>query len=189
MSKLMWLNFVRLNAPQSRATRLNPLRFRGRLTPALIGIAMLLSACGFTMRGQDLGLPFKSVMVEGAQGTAAEVVQILRNKPGLTISNKRLDAQVVLTLLSQQVDRTVVAFSAAGRPREIQLRMRVSYRINDGFGSELSGPLEITQTRDLSINEAEFLAIGSAEAAMVEDMQRDIAQQLVRRLRAVRPPG
>jgi LPS-assembly lipoprotein len=87
------------------------------------------------------------------------------------------------------VDRTVVACSAAGRPREIQLRMRVAYRVNDGFGSEISGPLEITQTRDLSINEAEFLAIGSAEAFMIEDMQRDIAQQLVRRLRAVRLPG
>jgi LPS-assembly lipoprotein len=67
--------------------------------------------------------------------------------------------------------------------------MRVAYRINDGFGVELSGAQEITQFRDLSINEAEFLAIGSAEAFMVEDMQRDIAQQLVRRLRAIRPPG
>jgi len=95
----------------------------------------------------------------------------------------------VLTILSQQVDRTVVAFSGAGRPREIQLRMRVDYRINDGFGVELSGTQEITQLRDLSITEGEVLSAGSAESFMIEDMQRDIAQQLVRRLRAIRPPG
>jgi len=165
-----------------------------RYAPRLLGLtlltmAVLVSGCGFTPRGQNLGLPFKSIVVEGNQGTAAEVLQVLRNTPSLTISARKVDAAVVLTILSQQVDRTVVAFSGAGRPREIQLRMRVAYRINDGFGVELSGAQEITQFRDLSINEAEFLAIGSAEAFMVEDMQRDIAQQLVRRLRAIRPPG
>ncbi len=167
----------------------NTSRLRYLAVSAIAVCALLVSGCGFTLRGQDLGLPFKSILVEGNQGTASEVLQILRNKPGLAISSKKPDAQVVLTVISQQVDRTVVAFSAAGRPREIQLRMRVAYRVNDGFGSEISGPLEITQIRDLSINEAEFLAIGSAEAFMIEDMQRDIAQQLVRRLRAVRLPG
>jgi LPS-assembly lipoprotein len=156
---------------------------------AIAALTLLVSGCGFALRGQSLDLPFKSILVEGSQGTASEVLQILRNKPGLTISSKRLEAQVVLTVISQQVDRTVVAFSAAGRPREIQLRMRVAYRINDGFGVELSGAQEIAQFRELSINEAEFLAIGGAESLMIEDMQRDIAQQLVRRLRAVRLPG
>ena len=167
----------------------NTSRLRCFAISAIAALTLLVSGCGFALRGQSLGLPFKSILVEGSQGTASEVLQILRNKPGLTISSKRLEAQVVLTVISQQVDRTVVAFSAAGRPREIQLRMRVAYRINDGFGVELSGAQEIAQLRELSINEAELLAIGGAENLMIEDMQRDIAQQLVRRLRAVRLPG
>jgi LPS-assembly lipoprotein len=167
----------------------NTSRLRCLAISAIAVCALLISGCGFTLRGQDLGLPFKSILVEGSQGAASEVLQILRNKPGLTISSKRLDAQVVLTVISQQVDRTVVAFSAAGRPREIQIRMRVAYRINDGFGVELSGAQEIAQFRELSVNEAEFLALSGAESLMIEDMQRDIAQQLVRRLRAVRLPS
>jgi len=167
----------------------NTSRLRCFAISAIAALTLLVSGCGFALRGQSLDLPFKSILVEGSQGTASEVLQILRNKPGLTISSKRLEAQVVLTVISQQVDRTVVAFSAAGRPREIQLRMRVAYRINDGFGVELSGAQEIAQLRELSINEAELLAIGGAESLMIEDMQRDIAQQLVRRLRAVRLPG
>jgi len=167
----------------------NTSRLRCLAISAITACVLLVSGCGFTLRGQDLGLPFKSIVVEGSQGTASEVLQILRNKPGLTISSKKIEAQVVLTVISQQVDRTVVAFSAAGRPREIQIRMRVAYRINDGFGVELSGAQEIVQFRELSINEAEFLALSGAESLMIEDMQRDIAQQLVRRLRAVRLPS
>ena len=167
----------------------NTSRLRCLAISAIAACVLLVSGCGFTLRGQDLNLPFKSILVEGSQGTASEVLQILRNKPGLTISSKKIEAQVVLTVTSQQVDRTVVAFSAAGRPREIQIRMRVAYRINDGFGVELSGAQEIVQFRELSINEAEFLALSGAESLMIEDMQRDIAQQLVRRLRAVRLPS
>jgi len=167
----------------------NTSRLRCLAISAITACVLLVSGCGFTLRGQDLNLPFKSILVEGGQGTASEVLQILRNKPGLIISGKKIEAQVVLTVISQQVDRTVVAFSAAGRPREIQIRMRVAYRINDGFGVELSGAQEIVQFRELSINEAEFLALSGAESLMIEDMQRDIAQQLVRRLRAVRLPS
>ena len=68
----------------------------------------------------------------------------------------------------------------------IQLRMRVTYRITDGLAIELSSPQEISQTRDVSVTESEVLAQPAAEAFVREDMQRDIAQQLIRRLRAVK---
>lgn len=76
-----------------------------RYAPRMLGLtllmmAVLVSGCGFTPRGQNLGLPFKSIVVEGNQGTAAEVLQVLRNKPGLTIANRKVDAAVVLTILS-----------------------------------------------------------------------------------------
>ena len=89
--------------------------------------------------------------------------------------------------MSQTTDRTVTAFSSAGRPRELQLRMRTTYRITDGFAVELSSPQEISLTRDVTVTESEALAQTSAEAFMQEDMQRDTAQQLIRRLRAIKP--
>jgi LPS-assembly lipoprotein len=67
--------------------------------------------------------------------------------------------------------------------------MRVAYRITDGFGIELVAPQEIAQTRDISVSESEALAMTSAEDFMRNDMNRDIAQQLIRRLRAVKLPA
>ena len=89
--------------------------------------------------------------------------------------------------MSQTTDRTVVAFSGDGRPRELQLRIRTTYRVTDGFALELSSPQEISQTGNITVSESEALAQTGAEAFVQEEMQRDIAQQLIRRLRAIKP--
>ena len=138
------------------------------------------------MRGFDLGLPFKTIAIQGEFEVAREVRQMIESRPGVLIATKPMAAQVVLIVASQQLDRTVTAFNAAGRPREVQLRMRVTYRITDGLAIELSSTQEIVQIRDVSVTESEVLAQPAAEAFLREDMQRDIAQQLIRRLRAVK---
>ena len=148
--------------------------------------SIALVGCGFKMRGFDLGLPFKTIAIQGEFEVAREVRQMIESRPGVLIATKPMAAQVVLIVASQQLDRTVTAFNAAGRPREVQLRMRVTYRITDGLAIELSSTQEIVQIRDVSVTESEVLAQPAAEAFLREVMQRDIAQQLIRRLRAVK---
>jgi LPS-assembly lipoprotein len=159
---------------------------------ALLGIAsaalVSVSGCGFKVQGPEPNLPFKTLAIQGTQEVSRDIRQLLKGKPGITILEKSTEAEVVVLVVSQSVQRSIVAFSSAGRPREIQLRMRVTYRITDRFGVELSAPQEITQTRDISVSESEALAMTSAEEFMRNDMSRDIAQQLVRRLRAVKLP-
>lgn len=151
--------------------------------------SIALIGCGFKIRGFDLGLPFKTIAIQGEFEVAREVRQMIESRPGVLIATKPMAAQVVLIVTSQQLDRTVTAFNAAGRPREVQLRMRVTYRITDGLAIEISSTQEIVQIRDVSVTESEVLAQPAAEAFLREDMQRDIAQQLVRRLRAVKLPS
>ena len=151
--------------------------------------SIALVGCGFKIRGFDLGLPYKTIAIQGEFEVAREVRQMIESRPGVLIATKPMAAQVVLIVTSQQLDRTVTAFNAAGRPREVQLRMRVTYRITDGLAIEISSTQEIVQIRDVSVTESEVLAQPAAEAFLREDMQRDIAQQLVRRLRAVKLPS
>jgi LPS-assembly lipoprotein len=88
--------------------------------------------------------------------------------------------------MTQATERSIVAFNASGRPREILLRMRVTFRVADHTGIELVPQTEVTQIRDLSINEAEILANPISESALNDDMQKDIAWQILRRLRSVK---
>ncbi len=155
----------------------------------LVGTASLLNGCGFSIRGSNVELPFKSVYVEGNHGVAQEVLFLLSNQRNLSLNHKISEAQVRVTVLSQTVERSIVSFNASGRPREIVLRMRVAFRALDYLGIELIPATELFQTRDLSINEAEILANPVSEAALNEDMQKDIAWQILRRLRSIKLPG
>ncbi len=163
-------------------------RHLGRIALAtFVGAAgLVVSGCGWRVRGFDLALPFKTIAISGETGVANEIRQMVFGQPGIKIVQNQVEAEVVLLIMSQTTDRTVVAFSGDGRPREVQLRMRSTYRITDGFAVELSSPQEISQTRYVTVTESEVLAQPIAETFAQEDMQRDVAQQLIRRLRAIK---
>ncbi len=156
---------------------------------AVFSLAVLgLSGCGFKMRGADLGLTFDRVMVVGTTNVAKELRARLKESPQVQVVNDAAQSQVILTVMAENIERTVVSFSAAGRPREIQMRMRIVYRVTDRFLVTLTPPQEISQTRDISVSENEALAMANAEAFMQRDMERDLTEQLIRRLRAIRLP-
>lgn len=176
----------------------------------IVAAALLLGGCGFSLRGYNHpDLPFNRIMIQSggevakaspqseallsdtAQSNNAlieELRYLMLSQTGVQIVSKASEAQVVLNILSQRFDRTIVAFNSAGRPREIEVRMRVAFKVNDGYSVEISPPQEISQRRNLSVNENETLSITSAENFMRNDMQRDIAGQIVRRLRAIKLP-
>ena len=80
----------------------------------------------------------------------------------------------------------VVGLGASGQVREFQLRNRVRFRLRTREGKELIPETELLQQRDISFSEAVALAKEAEEQLLYRDMQADIAQQLVRRLAAVK---
>jgi len=94
-------------------------------------------------------------------------------------------AQVVLDLLQEQREKTVVGVNSSGQVREFQLRIRVKFRVRTREGQELVPETEILQQRDISFNESAVLAKEAEEALLYRDMQTDIVQQLMRRLAAL----
>lgn len=155
----------------------------------MAGLTMLVMAgCGFQIRGADVQLPFKAIAIQGSGAIVDELRFSMLSHPGMKVVQKPIDSEVILTVAPPVLERTVVAFSSAGRPREIQLRMRVSFRMTDRYLVELGPPQEIIQHRNVSVSESEILALANAESFMINDMHRDISQQILRRLRAVQLP-
>ena len=95
-------------------------------------------------------------------------------------------AQVLLDVLVDQREKTVVGMNASGQVREFQLRVRLKFRLRDSAGKELIPETELLQQRDISYNETGALAKESEEALIYRSMQSDIAQQALRRLSAVK---
>ena len=159
----------------------------GRLAAAS---ALALNACGFKLR-QAPDLAFTSIHVGVAEGSlfGNELKRSLASLGALQlVSDAKLKqtAQVLLEVLREQREKTVVGVNAAGQVREFQLRIRVKFKLATPQGKELIEETELLQQRDISFNESAVLAKEAEEGLLYRDMQADIVQQLLRRLAAIK---
>ena len=95
-------------------------------------------------------------------------------------------AEVVLEVVSELRERVVVGLNASGQVRELQLRLRVKFRLRTAQGKTLIPEVELQQQRDLSFLESAALSKEIEESMMYRDMQVDIVQQIMRRLAALK---
>lgn len=161
------------------------------LRPALLVLlsaALLLSGCGFRLRGEAT-LPFESIYVQGAAASPF-TIQLKRSITAGTqarITDKPEDAQVVLQIMNERQEKEILALSGGGRVREFYLRYRVTYRLTDSKRTtEYIAPSEIVLRRELTYSDAEALAKESEEMLLFRDMQTDAARQLLFRLQVVK---
>ena len=153
------------------------------------GLASLaLPGCGFKLRGAQT-FPFQTIAVQPHPG--GPLVIALRRSFGsavrvLPLSEPPKNADVVVEILQEAREKTVVGINSSGQVREFQLRIRVRFRVRTPAGEELVPDTEILQRRDLSFNESASLAKEAEEGLLYRDMQNDLVQQLLRRLAAVK---
>ncbi len=154
-------------------------------------VGLQLAGCGFKLRGEQ-SFSFETISVVAPQ--AGPVAIDLRRALGARLrevpaGQGAVPKHVVMDLINEQREKTVVGVSAAGQVREFQLRIRVRFKLRNAAGKELIAETEILQQRDISFNESAVLAKESEEALLYRDMQNDIVQQLMRRLAAVQSAG
>ena len=152
-------------------------------------VAVGLSACGFALRKAP-NFAFKTLFSPLAESSALGVELKRSLESGgkvvvLTDVRQINEADVVLDVLAEQREKTVVGLNAAGQVREFQLRIRFKFRLRTPQGKELIPESEILQQRDISFNESAVLAKEAEEGLLYRDMQSDIVQQIMRRLAAV----
>jgi LPS-assembly lipoprotein len=161
------------------------------MTPArlllCLALASVLGACGFQLRGAQT-LPYQRIYLDLPEH--AEMTADLRRAIATTsteVVTERKNAEAVFSTSGEIRDKAILSLNSAGRAREFQLRYRYSYRVTDTAGRNLSAPGEINLTRDFSFDDAQVLAKEQEEALLWRDMQKDLVQQLLRRLAAAKP--
>ena len=157
---------------------------------ALMGV-IFLQACGFKLRGTQT-FAFDTIAVEASPAGAvtAELRKALGSQLFVNTTTRQAGtpsvAQVTLDILQELRERAVAGVNAAGQVRELQLRIRVKFRLRNARGKDLIEEAEILQQRDISFSESAVLAKEVEEALLYKNMQADIVQQLLRRLAAVK---
>lgn len=171
------------------ADRLRPQRVAARLPRRLWLLAAaggVLAGCGFQLR-QPPRLYFASIALTGFAPRSPLAEELRRQ---LRLQVQLLDApdkaQLVLHALDDVRERSVVASTAAAQVRELQLRLKFSFRAHTPGGRELIPRAELLLSRDLNYSETAALAKEIEETELFREMQADIVAQVLRRLAAVR---
>jgi len=151
----------------------------------LLASGMLAAGCGFQLRGAT-ELPFSRIALEGfaARSPLAEELKRTLSQSAQVVAAPA-QAQVVLHAITDKRERSVVASTTAGQVRELQLRVRLEFRLATPGGRELIPATELLLSRDMSYSETQALAKEYEEAQLLRAMQSDIVAQLMRRLARV----
>ena len=158
---------------------------RRALTTSILSSA-LLAACGFQLRGATQ-LPFSRIALVGFPPRSPLADEFRRTlSQSAEVVATPAQAQVVLHVMSDQRERSVVATTTASQVRELTLRVRLTFRLTTPGGRELIPATELLRTSDMSYNETVALAKQYEEANLVRSMQSDIIGQVMQRLAEVK---
>ena len=158
-----------------------------RRTTLLALGALALAGCGFELRRAP-ELRFRTLALTGfaPRSPLADELRTNINASRTTlVVEAASQAQVVFHAIADAREKSVVASTAAGQVRELQLRARLNFRLHTPAGKELIPATEILLSRDLSYSETSALAKEQEEAFLYRSMQSDIVSQVMRRLAAV----
>jgi len=153
----------------------------------LLFAAAALAGCGFELR-QSPKLPFRSLALVGF-AQASPIAAALRLQLGASsvqVMDAPARAEAVLEALADTREKSVVASTAAGQVREVQLRVKLRFRVATPAGKVLLATDELLLTRDMSYSETAALAKMQEEALLYRAMEDDIVAQVLRRLAALR---
>jgi len=149
-----------------------------------ITAALLLTACGFQLRGAA-NLPFKTIYLDFAPNSTVGV-ELRRNirASGGEVVGQADQADVVLKVLADNRDRQVLTLNTNGRVREYALFQRFTFTVTDPKGGVVIPPTAVVLRRVITYDENQELAKQAEEALLYRDMQSDLVQQILRRLSA-----
>ena len=147
-------------------------------------LALAVPACGFRLQGHTpLPPELRSPYIE-TQDRQSEFVQSLGHVLRISGAHPVLDkdaATAILNISRDQFVRRVLAVTANNQPTEYELTYTIRVAVSSG-GRELLPSQELSSTRAYSFDERLLLAKSHEEDVLRQDMARDLADRVMRRL-------
>lgn len=152
----------------------------------VMGLAVLLSACGFQLRGTgttDLAIKEIDLSARNAYG---ETVVMLRQVLQGSGVNVHAGAPYKLVLTDEQETRRSLSYSGAGRSAENELTNVLSFQILSHDNLVLL--TDKLQVQKVYMQDGNNLVGSDQEAAEVrKEMRRDLVQRMMLRLQLITP--
>jgi LPS-assembly lipoprotein len=149
----------------------------------IVVIALILSACGFHLRGA-YSLPFDTMYINQPESNELRAV-IKRNVEASTqtrIVDEQRDSQAILSIVSDAKLKKILSLNSAGRVREYQLTRTFVFKVTHPRGGDYLPQSSIVISREMTFDDSAVLSKEAEEILLWRDIQNDLVQQLLRRL-------
>ncbi len=155
---------------------------------ALGAMALLLGACGFQLRqAEALPLALSEVRVDAAdpRGQVARELARQLELSGATLGEA---APTRLKVMGESFDRQILAVDERARVSEYELRLVISYQVEDSTGTVLLPLGQVELARSFAFDAQAAIGASQEEALIREELTRDAARQILLRVaRGLRP--
>jgi LPS-assembly lipoprotein len=154
------------------------------LRAAGLALLMLLSACGFQMRGTT-PLPFDTLYVGIPKNTrfGAEVRRAIEAaSPDTKLLDTPKDAEAQLQQIRNSRSMREVSLNAQGRVEEYELGLVFVFRVIDSKGRALLPDTTLETYREMPYNDQVVQAKQGQAETLYRDMEQSLVSRIVRRL-------
>jgi LPS-assembly lipoprotein len=157
----------------------NPRQFIGCI---MIGFSLILSGCGFHLRGTGVDNVVLEQLQLSARNSYGQLYRDVRQAlevDGVEITDT---APFHLQLLDEQEKKTAVTYTSRATPAEFELETSLTFQISNDGDRPLVGPITLTAQR-IFVNDADNLTGTSEEEDLLrKEMHADLTRQLLFRL-------
>ncbi len=152
----------------------------------LLILTLAITACGWRLRG-TLTLPegLESIqIVDNANSSflSKQLTQLLVAN-GVALVDANPDMFIVL--IEEREDKRIIAVGSNTLASEYELSSEARYFINDAEGKMLAPESTVSVVRSYEFNENDVVSKAEEERIIQQEMRRELAQQIIRRLRFV----
>lgn len=152
---------------------------------AVLIFAVLLSACGYHLRGSTTGLPQEIQAVYWDGGTLQlreQLREVLGSSSGKLVDSPE-KAGVMVKILNEDFRRRVLSLSSRGRSNEIELDYQLDYELYKG-GQLLLERQPLRLRREYFNDQQDIIAKDNEERVIRNEMYQQAIQNILSRARA-----
>lgn len=150
--------------------------------PLVLAVGIILSGCGFHLRGQ-IDVP-PSLMRMHVKGDDIELVNDIEKSlkfSDIEIVDEGAEGAALLDLSATTYEKEVNGTDSNGIATSYKLTYTVPYIVSDAEQEVLQGE-KLHQNRTLAYDAADILLFEREELYLVEEMRKDLVSQLLRRM-------
>ncbi len=157
-----------------------------RLAIVLLCLATL-SACGFSLRGHaPLPSGIDTVHLQTGSTALRNHLRLALEANGARIAPEKKGADATLVIAAESFDRRVLAVDpGTGKSREFELVYNLNFRFSGRDGKALLASQALKLRRDFVFDDDAVIGKSREEGVLIEEMRRDAASQIMRRLSAL----